>query len=133
MRILLAAILVSNPDIMLLDEPTNHLDTESMEWLESWLKDYQGTIIAVAHDRMFLDKITTQTAELSNNDITIYKGNYSYYLKEKERRLEALRKEAALQRSEIKRTHRNSLSGSATRRRNPGRCKAASRCWSATR
>ena len=104
MRILLSAILVSNPDIMLLDEPTNHLDTESMEWLESYLKDYQGTIIAVAHDRVFLDKITTQTAELSNNDITIYKGNYSYYLKEKQRRIEALRKEAALQRSEIKRT-----------------------------
>jgi ATP-binding cassette subfamily F protein 3 len=104
MRILLAAILVSNPDIMLLDEPTNHLDTESMEWLESWLKDYQGTIIAVAHDRVFLDKITTQTAELANNGITIYKGNYSFFLKEKQRRLEALRKEAALQRSEIKRT-----------------------------
>lgn len=104
MRILLSAILVSNPDIMLLDEPTNHLDTESMEWLESYLKDYQGTIIAVAHDRVFLDKITTQTAELSNNDITIYKGNYGYYLKEKQRRIEALRKEAALQRSEIKRT-----------------------------
>lgn len=104
MRILLSAILVSNPDIMLLDEPTNHLDTESMEWLESYLKDYQGTIIAVAHDRVFLDKITTQTAELSNLDIIIYKGNYSYYLKEKQRRVEALRKEAALQRSEIKRT-----------------------------
>jgi len=104
MRVLLSAILVSNPDIMLLDEPTNHLDTESMEWLESYLKDYQGTIIAVAHDRVFLDKITTQTAELSNNDITIYKGNYSYFLKEKQRRVEALRKEAALQRSEIKRT-----------------------------
>ncbi len=104
MRILLTSILVFNPDIMLLDEPTNHLDTESMEWLESYLKDYQGTIIAVAHDRVFLDKITTQTAELANNSITIYKGNYSYYLKEKQRRLEALRKEAALQRSEIKRT-----------------------------
>jgi len=61
MRILLAAILFPIRNIMLLDEPTNHLDTESMEWLESWLKDYQGTIIAVAHDRMFLDKITTQT------------------------------------------------------------------------
>lgn len=104
MRILLSAILVSNPDVMLLDEPTNHLDTESMEWLESYLKDYQGTIIAVAHDRVFLDKITTQTAEISNQDIIIYKGNYSYYLKEKQRRVEALRKEAALQRSEIKRT-----------------------------
>ena len=59
MRILLAAILLSNPDIMLLDEPTNHLDTESMEWLESYLKDYQGTMITVSHDRVFLDKITT--------------------------------------------------------------------------
>ncbi len=104
MRILLSAILVSNPDIMLLDEPTNHLDTESMEWLESYLKNYQGTIITVAHDRVFLDKVTTQIAELSNNSITIYKGNYSYYLAEKRRRVEALRKEASLQRSEIKRT-----------------------------
>ena len=103
MRIMLAVILLSRPDIMLLDEPTNHLDTESMEWLESWLKDYPGTIVTIAHDRVFLDKIVTVIAELANRTITIYKGNYSYYLAEKERRREALKKEMELQRAEIKR------------------------------
>ncbi len=104
MRILLSVILISRPDIMLLDEPTNHLDTESMEWLESYLKDYEGTIITIAHDRFFLDKIVSQIAEISGRSINIYRGNYSYYLKEKERRLEALKKEMALQKAEIKRT-----------------------------
>ena len=103
MRIMLAVILLSRPDIMLLDEPTNHLDTESLEWLESWLKDYSGTIVTIAHDRVFLDKIVTVIAELANRTITIYKGNYSYYLAEKERRREALKKEMELQRAEIKR------------------------------
>ena len=56
---------MSSPDIMLLDEPTNHLDTESMEWLECYLKDYPGTILAIAHDRFFLDKIALQIAELA--------------------------------------------------------------------
>jgi ATP-binding cassette, subfamily F, member 3 len=103
MRIMLAIILLSRPDIMLLDEPTNHLDTESLEWLESWLKDYPGTIVTIAHDRVFLDKIVTVIAELANRTITLYKGNYSYYLREKERRREALKKEMELQRAEIKR------------------------------
>ena len=103
MRIMLAVILLAQPDIMILDEPVNHLDTESMEWLESYLKDCRSTIIAVAHDRFFLDKITNQTAELSNCRIALYKGNYSYYLKEKERRREADKKRAALQKIEVKR------------------------------
>ncbi len=103
MRVMLAVILLSRPDIMLLDEPTNHLDTESLEWLESWLKDYSGTIVTIAHDRVFLDKIVAVIAELANRTITIYKGNYSYYLAEKERRREALKKEMELQRAEIKR------------------------------
>jgi len=103
MRIMLTVILLSKPDIMLLDEPTNHLDTESLEWLESWLKDYPGTILTIAHDRVFLDKIVTVIAEIANRTITIYKGNYSYYLNEKERRREALKKEMELQRAEIKR------------------------------
>ncbi|MDP3096868.1 MAG: ABC-F family ATP-binding cassette domain-containing protein, partial [Syntrophales bacterium] len=103
MRIMLAVILLSRPDIMLLDEPTNHLDTESLEWMESWLKDYPGTIVTIAHDRVFLDKIVTVIAELANRTITLYKGNYSYYLGEKERRREALKKEMELQRAEIKR------------------------------
>jgi len=102
MRILLTSILLARPDIMLLDEPTNHLDTESMEWLESYLKDYPGTILVVSHDHFFLDKIATQIAELANCHIHIYKGNYTYYLAEKDRRLEVLKKEMELQRAEIK-------------------------------
>jgi ATP-binding cassette subfamily F protein 3 len=102
MRILLTSILLAQPQIMLLDEPTNHLDTESMEWLESYLKNYPGTIIVVSHDRFFLDKIATQIAELSSCRIHIYKGNYSYYLNEKERRHAALQKELELQKAQIK-------------------------------
>lgn len=102
MRILLASILLARPDIMLLDEPTNHLDTESMEWLESYLKDYPGTILVVSHDHFFLDKIATQIAELSHRRIHLYKGNYTYYLAEKERRLEALKKEMELQKAQIR-------------------------------
>ncbi len=102
MRILLSSILLSRPNIMLLDEPTNHLDTESMEWLESYLKDYDGTLITISHDRFFLDKIISQISELYSGHINIYKGNYSYYLKEKERRRDALRKEMELQKAQIK-------------------------------
>lgn len=102
MRILLTSILLAKPDIMLLDEPTNHLDTESMEWLESYLKDYPGTIMVISHDHFFLDKIATQIAELSSYNIHIYKGNYSYYLKEKEKRYAALKKEMELQKAQIK-------------------------------
>ncbi len=102
MRILLTAILLEQPDIMLLDEPTNHLDTESMEWLESYLKDYPGTILVVSHDHFFLDKIATQIAELAACRIHIYKGNYTYYLSEKNRRMETLKKEMELQKAQIK-------------------------------
>ena len=102
MRILLTSILLLQPQIMLLDEPTNHLDTESMEWLESYLKNYPGTIIVVSHDRFFLDKIAAQIAELSSCRIHIYKGNYSYFLNEKERRHAALKKEMELQKIQIK-------------------------------
>lgn len=102
MRILLTSILLARPDIMLLDEPTNHLDTESMEWLESYLKDYPGTILVISHDHFFLDKIATQIAELANQRIHIYKGDYTYYLSEKDRRLEALKKEMELQKAQIK-------------------------------
>ena len=103
MRISLAAILLAASDIMLLDEPTNHLDTESMEWLESFLKDYRGTLVAVSHDHMFLDKMTRQTAEICQGKLEIFKGNYSFYLSEKRKRIEQLRKERELQKAEIKR------------------------------
>ncbi|MBN1970912.1 MAG: ABC-F family ATP-binding cassette domain-containing protein [Candidatus Delongbacteria bacterium] len=101
-RIGLAYLLISKPDIMLLDEPTNHLDTESMEWLESYLKDYPGSIITVSHDIRFQDKITTETYEIFNGKINTFSGNYSYYIVEKERRLEALKKELETQAKEIK-------------------------------
>jgi ATP-binding cassette subfamily F protein 3 len=103
MRIFLAVILLSEPDIMLLDEPTNHLDTESMEWLENFLRGYDGTLLTVSHDRMFLDKMVGQVAELERGKITVYKGNYSYYLKEKEKRAAAMQKKRELQKAEIKR------------------------------
>ena len=102
MRILLTSILLARPDIMLLDEPTNHLDTESMEWLEAYLKEYSGTILVVSHDHFFLDKIATQIAELANRRIHLYPGNYTHYLSEKERRFETLRKEMELQKAQIK-------------------------------
>jgi ATP-binding cassette subfamily F protein 3 len=103
MRILLSSILLTKTNIMLLDEPTNHLDTESMEWLESLLKNYPGTIITIAHDRIFLDKTVDMIADLAGQKIEIYKGNYSYYLQEKVRRQEAVKKEMELQRARIKR------------------------------
>ena len=82
MRIHLASLLLMVPDILLLDEPTNHLDTESMEWLEGWLSSYTGTIVAVSHDRLFLDRICTSIADLSSGTITAYQGNFSKYLEE---------------------------------------------------
>ncbi|MGD0277287.1 MAG: ABC-F family ATP-binding cassette domain-containing protein [Syntrophales bacterium] len=95
MRIMLASILLSDPEIMLLDEPTNHLDTESMEWLESWLKDYSGTLLTVSHDRMFLNKLVRQIVEIQKNRFDFYKGNYSSYMKEKSHRSEELERKAA--------------------------------------
>ncbi|HEX7501897.1 MAG TPA: ABC-F family ATP-binding cassette domain-containing protein, partial [Acidobacteriota bacterium] len=103
MRIFLAVILLAEPEIMLLDEPTNHLDTESMEWLEGYLRNYGGTLLAISHDHMFLDKIVSQIAELERGKITVYKGNYSYYLREKEKKAAALQKKRELQKAEIKR------------------------------
>jgi ATP-binding cassette subfamily F protein 3 len=103
MRIFLAVILLANPEIILLDEPTNHLDTESMEWLENYLKNYGGTLLTISHDHMFLDKMVNQIAELGKGKITIYKGNYSHYLMEKEHKLAALQKQRELQKAEIKR------------------------------
>ncbi len=80
MRICLAALLLVDPDVMLLDEPINHLDTDSMEWLEQYLKSYRGTIITVAHDRAFLDRVTNIIAALQGGAIETYTGNYSDFL-----------------------------------------------------
>ena len=82
----LGALLLKEPSILLLDEPTNHLDIEKLEWLEKFLKEYKGTILMVSHDRYFLDKVATKTILLENGKEKIYFGNYSYFLKEDEKR-----------------------------------------------
>lgn len=82
----LASIMLSNPDILLLDEPTNNLDIDTLEWLESYLKSYTGTIILCSHDRYFLDKVVSKIVLIERGKSEIFFGNYSYYLKENERR-----------------------------------------------
>ena len=83
-RVSLGRLLLSRPDIILLDEPTNHLDLNSIAWLENYLKNYDGAVIIVSHDRYFLDKIVTKVVELELTKSTIYHGNYSYYAKKRE-------------------------------------------------
>ncbi|HAK43547.1 MAG TPA: ABC transporter ATP-binding protein [Clostridium sp.] len=82
--VILGKILLQNPDILLLDEPTNHLDMQSVEWLEGYLKGYKGIVIAVSHDRYFLDNVVTKIIELEDMYCETYKGNYSYYVNQKE-------------------------------------------------
>ena len=77
MRIELAKILLSKPDVLLLDEPTNHLDIESIEWLEGYLKDYKGSLVLISHDRKFLDNVTNRTVEIMVGRIHDYKVPYS--------------------------------------------------------
>lgn len=83
----LASLVLSKPDILLLDEPTNHLDIDTMEWLEEYLRNYNGTVLIVSHDRYFLDKVVTTTMLLDRNNVEIFNGNYSYFLKENEERI----------------------------------------------
>ena len=85
-RVNLAKLLLTEPDILLLDEPTNHLDIHSLEFLEELILKYKGTVLIVSHDRYFLDKVITKTILLENGKENIYHGNYSYFLKEDERR-----------------------------------------------
>ena len=88
MRVELAKILLSRPEVILLDEPTNHLDIESIQWLEEFLINYYGAVVLVSHDRAFLDAVTKRTIEISGGKIYDYKAGYSGYLKMREERLE---------------------------------------------
>ena len=91
MRIELAKILLSKPDVLLLDEPTNHLDIESIEWLEDYLKEYRGSLVLISHDRKFLDNVTNRTVEIMLGRIHDYKVPYSKYLELRRERLEQQR------------------------------------------
>lgn len=82
-----AKIMLSDPDILLLDEPTNNLDIDTLEWLEKFLQNYTGTILMSSHDRYFLDKVATKIVLIERGKSEIFHGNYSYYLKENERRI----------------------------------------------
>lgn len=82
-RIALSKLLLTKPDIILLDEPTNHLDMESIAWLENYLSGYSGSVVIVAHDRYFLDKIVTKIIELDNSNVTVFSGNYTDYAAKK--------------------------------------------------
>ena len=85
-RINLARLILEDTDILLLDEPTNHLDLNATEWLESYLERFKGTVLAISHDRWFLDKVVRRVAEVSDGKAELYSGNYSFYVEEKERR-----------------------------------------------
>ena len=91
-KLSLAKLLLEEPEILLLDEPTNHLDFKTMQWLESYLKSYRGAILAVSHDRYFLDSLFTSIYEISNTHCKKYTGNYSAYLIEKEKNFELEKK-----------------------------------------
>lgn len=82
-RVSLGKLLLSRPDIILLDEPTNHLDMESIAWLETYLMNYPGTVLIVAHDRYFLDRVVTKIVELDQGKATVFQGNYSAYSEKK--------------------------------------------------
>jgi ATP-binding cassette subfamily F protein 3 len=87
MRVLLAKMILQKPDLLLLDEPTNHLDLPSIEWLEKYLKNYQGSVVIVSHDKFFLDRMVDKIVELYQQNLHFYNGNYSFYEKEKEMRI----------------------------------------------
>lgn len=102
MRVVLAKMLLEEPDIMLMDEPTNHLDLPSIEWLEGYLSSYPGSVVIVSHDREFLNKMINKTAELSNQKLYLWDGNYDFYLKAKVERDDLISRQAANQSQYIK-------------------------------
>ncbi|MBD3868684.1 MAG: ABC-F family ATP-binding cassette domain-containing protein [Acidobacteria bacterium] len=106
MRVMLARLLMGNPDLLLLDEPTNHLDLPAIDWLEGFLESYPGSFVVVSHDRYFLNRMVGSIVELERGRLTVWPGNYDAYLESKELREEQLEKAAAGQAREIARTER---------------------------
>lgn len=106
MRVMLARILLQTPDILLLDEPTNHMDLPSIKWLEGYLQAFEGAIVIVSHDRYFLDRIIKKTVESRKGKLTLYAGNYSFYLEEKALRSEIQAGQFKNQQAKIKQEER---------------------------
>ncbi|WP_323159088.1 ATP-binding cassette domain-containing protein, partial [Pseudomonas viridiflava] len=86
-RVALCRLLLEKPDLLLLDEPTNHLDAESVAWLETTLRDYDGTVMVITHDRYFLDNVTNWILEIERGRGIPFEGNYSSWLEQKRKRL----------------------------------------------
>ncbi len=106
MRVLLAKMILQQPDLLLLDEPTNHLDLPSIEWLEKYLQHYQGSVVIVSHDKYFLNRMVTKIVEVYQQQIHIYTGNYDYYEKEKAIRIEMQQKAYENQQDYIRQNER---------------------------
>jgi ATP-binding cassette, subfamily F, member 3 len=106
MRVLLAKMILQKPDLLLLDEPTNHLDLPSIEWLEKYLKNYQGSVVIVSHDKFFLDRMVDKIVELYQQSLHFYNGNYTFYEKEKEMRISIQQKAYENQKDYIKQQER---------------------------
>ena len=106
MRVLLAKMILQQPDLLLLDEPTNHLDLPSIEWLEKYLQHYQGSVVIVSHDKYFLNRMVTKIVEVYQQELHIYNGNYDFYEKEKAIRIEMQQKAYENQQDYIRQNER---------------------------
>lgn len=106
MRVMLAKLLLEKPSLLMLDEPTNHLDLPSIEWVENYLRNYEGAVVVVSHDRTFLDNVSTKTVEVTQQQLITYEGNYSFYLNEKELREEIQQNAYENQQQKIRQTER---------------------------
>lgn len=106
MRVMLAKLLLEKPSLLMLDEPTNHLDLPSIQWVENYLKNYEGAVIVVSHDQTFLDNCIEITVEVAQETLTSYPGNYSFYKKEKKERMEIQQNAYENQQQMIKQTER---------------------------
>src|SRR5690606_38101066 len=106
MRVMLAKLLLERPSLLMLDEPTNHLDLPSIEWIENYLRNYDGAVPIVSHDRRFLDSVVTKTVEVTNQQLVTYEGNYSFYLEEKEVRQQIQQNAYENQQQKIRQTER---------------------------
>ena len=106
MRVMLAKLLLEKPSLLMLDEPTNHLDLPSIQWVENYLKNYEGAVIVVSHDQTFLDNCISTTVEVASETLTAYAGNYSYYREEKKLRMELQQNAFENQQQMIKQTEK---------------------------